>query len=94
MPAGSATIAMPNIDDTIVTRRPRVETGYISPYPTVVNETVAQYIASKNEPNESGSTLNTIIADMRIYPIASAPTENKEFLEERRTPPIIINVFE
>ena len=42
IPEGNAIIAMPNIDDTIVTIRPIVVTGYISPYPMVVKETVAQ----------------------------------------------------
>ena len=37
--------------------RPAVVTGYISPYPTVVKDMVAQYIASKNVVNESLSTL-------------------------------------
>lgn len=42
MPAGSATIAIPNKEETMVITLPSVDTGYISPYPTVVNETVAQ----------------------------------------------------
>lgn len=42
IPAGSATMAMPIKDDIILTIRPMSEVGYISPYPTVVKETVAQ----------------------------------------------------
>lgn len=53
MPAGSATIAIPNKDDSIVSNFPNVLTAYISPYPTVVKEIVAQYIASKKLSNLS-----------------------------------------
>lgn len=42
MPAGSATIAIPNNEEIMVNICPIVETGYISPYPTVVREIVAQ----------------------------------------------------
>ena len=45
MPVGRATIAIPINDDNILTRRPKLLTGYISPYPTVVRVTTDQYIA-------------------------------------------------
>ena len=47
IPAGKATMAMPKTDDIMVIILPMVVMGYISPYPTVVKETVAQYTASK-----------------------------------------------
>lgn len=47
IPAGSATTAIPRNDEIIAIIRPTIVTGYISPYPTVVRETVAQYTASK-----------------------------------------------
>ena len=42
MPAGSATIAIPKTEEIIVIILPAIVTGYISPYPTVVKDTVAQ----------------------------------------------------
>ena len=42
MLAGRAIIAMPKNEDIIVIILPTVETGYISPYPIVVRDTVAQ----------------------------------------------------
>lgn len=47
IPAGSATTAIPRNDEIIAIIRPTIVTGYISPYPTVVRDTVAQYTASK-----------------------------------------------
>lgn len=40
-------MAIPKTDDTIVISFPKNEVAKISPYPTVVNEIVAQYNASK-----------------------------------------------
>ncbi len=85
IPAGRATMAIPNKEDTIVMTLPNVETGYISPYPTVVSETVAQYMASKKDSNESGSTLKMINAEINMYPAAKAQTDISESLEDRST---------
>ena len=41
-PEGRAMIAMPKTEEIMVTILPIVVTGYISPYPTVVREMVAQ----------------------------------------------------
>lgn len=49
IPAGNATIAIPNKAEIIVITLPIIDTAYKSPYPTVVSEIVAQYIASKNK---------------------------------------------
>ena len=51
IPAGRATIAIPNKAETIVIIFPATETAYMSPYPTVVRDTVAQYTASKKVGN-------------------------------------------
>ncbi len=42
MPAGRAMTAIPKNEDNIAMTLPAVETGYRSPYPTVVRLTVAQ----------------------------------------------------
>ena len=66
MPAGKATIAIPNRDEIMVMILPIVEVAYISPYPTVVSEMVAQYTASKKLLNVPGSALKMTSADIRI----------------------------
>lgn len=81
IPEGKAIIAIPNTDDILVTILPATVTGYISPYPTVVNETVTQYIASKNSLNESGSTVNITKAETITYPIANVQTAHNDLLE-------------
>ena len=42
IPAGSAIIAIPKNADIIPNNLPPTDVGYMSPYPTVVNEMVAQ----------------------------------------------------
>ncbi len=69
IPEGNATIAIPTKEESIAIILPTVVTAYISPYPTVVSETVAQYSASKKVLKVSGSTLKMISAVVRIYPI-------------------------
>lgn len=80
-PAGSATMAIPKNEDNIAMVLPITVTGYISPYPTVVSETVDQYTASKNVLKDSGSMVNTTNAEMIIYPTAREPTAVRAFLE-------------
>jgi len=63
---GRAITAIPKIDESIVKVLPTTVTGYKSPYPTVVSDTVAQYRALKKFLKVSGSTLYTIKADTKI----------------------------
>jgi hypothetical protein len=74
MPDGRATIAIPTNEESIVTTRPMVDTGYMSPYPIVVRLTVAQYIAEKKLSKVSGSTLKIINAHITIYAAAKTHT--------------------
>lgn len=74
IPDGSAIIAIPKTDETMLTAFPISETGYISPYPIVVNAVVDQYTASKKDLKVLGSTLNIINADNIMYPIANKKT--------------------
>lgn len=94
IPAGSAITAIPKNDEIIVITLPVVVTGYISPYPTVVSDTVAQYKASKKLSKESGSIVKIIRADTRIYVIAIAQTASKESLDFLITVTIISKFLE
>ena len=59
-------MAIPKNEESIAIVLPITVTGYISPYPTVVSDTVDQYTASKKELKVSGSTLNTTNAEIRM----------------------------
>ena len=73
---------------------PIVVVAYMSPYPIVVSETVAQYTASKNVLNVSGSTLNISNAVIRIYPTANTHTMYKASFCFLNTFSIIFIFFE
>ena len=72
----------------MLTKRPMSVTGHISPYPTVVKVTVAQYKVSKKEWNVCcpvygftwGSTLKRIRAVMKMYNKARISTDERTCL--------------
>ena len=66
IPAGRATIAIPSRADIIVMSLPIKVVAYTSPYPTVVKEMVAQYMASYMVGNVSGSALKITIDGIRL----------------------------
>ena len=51
----------------------------------MVRDTVAQYIASKNDLNDSGSTLNMTRAETSMYPIANRQTATNESFDSFNT---------
>lgn len=85
---------MPIKVDIMLTIFPISDVGYISPYPTVVSETVAQYTASKKFPNVDGSTWNTISAVTNMYDRARAPTVSRASFFFFRTFTIMLMFFE
>ena len=62
----------------IVKVLPTTVTGYKSPYPTVVSDTVAQYRALKKFLKVSGSTLYTIKADTKNIADSNAENNSKK----------------
>ena len=60
----------------------------------VVKDTVAQYRASKNELNVSGSTLNITSAEMKTYPNANQMTTIRESFCFENTLTISATFFE
>ena len=60
----------------------------------MVSDTVAQYIASKKELKDSGSTLKITSAEMIMYATASEQTARRDSFDFLKTETIILTLFE